>query len=58
MAAIVGWIWYNVHDNKKTMKGSVIVDHLADNAIKGYKPLNFNFPNKDMLVVEKEKELN
>ena len=40
------------------MKGSVIVDHLADNAIEDYKPLNFNFPDEDMLVVEKENELN
>jgi hypothetical protein len=28
----------------------------ADNAIEDYKPLNFDFPNKDVLVVEKEEE--
>ena len=28
----------------------------ADNAIEDYKPLNFDFPNKDVLVVEKKEE--
>ena len=39
------------------MKGIVIADHLADNATEDYEPLNFDFLNKDMLVVEKEKKL-
>ena len=42
---------------RKVMKGIVIADHLADNATEDQEPLNFDFPNKDMLVVEKEKEL-
>jgi hypothetical protein len=42
---------------RKVVKGSVIANHLADNATEDYEPLNFDFPNKDMLVVEKEKEL-
>jgi len=37
------------------MKGSIVVDHLADNIIEDYKPLNFNFPNEDMMIVEKKK---
>jgi len=46
------------------MKGSVIAIiafsrllHLADNAIEDYKPLNFDFSYEDVLVVEKEEEL-
>jgi hypothetical protein len=38
------------------MKESAIVDHLADNAFEDYKPLNFDFPNEDVLVAEKEEE--
>jgi hypothetical protein len=30
---------------------------LADNEIEDYELLNFDFPNKDVLVVEKEEEL-
>ena len=42
---------------RKVVKGSVIADHLADNAIEDYEPLNFDFPNEDVSVVEKEEEL-
>jgi hypothetical protein len=40
---------------RKAMKRSAIVDHLVDNANKDYKPLDFNFPDENVLVVE-EKE--
>ncbi|XP_073264246.1 uncharacterized protein [Populus alba] len=36
--------------------GSAIVDHLADNAIKDYEPLKFDFLDEDVLVTEKEKK--
>jgi hypothetical protein len=39
---------------RKVVKRSVIVDHLADNTIKDYKPLNFDFPDEDVLVQEKK----
>ena len=55
MLGVVGWVWRSVHD-KKTIKGSVITNHLTYNAIKDYEPLNFDFSNEDILVVEKEKE--
>jgi hypothetical protein len=42
---------------RKVMKGSVIADHLADNAIEDYEPLNFDFPDEDVSVVEKVEEL-
>ncbi|KAL9376615.1 hypothetical protein Peur_030735 [Populus x canadensis] len=41
---------------RRAVKGSVIADHLVDNAIKDYEPLNFDFPDKDVLIVEEEKE--
>jgi len=40
------------------MKGSVITDHLADNAILDYEALSFYFSDEDVLVVKKEEELN
>jgi hypothetical protein len=36
------------------VKRSVIVDHLVDNTIKDYEPLNFDFPDEDVLVQEKK----
>jgi len=39
------------------MKESIITDHLADNAIEDYKPLHFDFPDKDELVVGKKTRL-
>ena len=40
---------------RKAMEGSVIVDHLADHAMEDYEPLNFDFPDEDVLVVEEGK---
>jgi len=42
---------------RKTMKWSVNADHLVDNAILDYEPLSFYFSDEDVLVVEKEEEL-
>jgi len=46
-----------VYMTRKVVKGSVITNHLAYNVIKDYEPLNFDFSNENMLVVEKEEEL-
>jgi hypothetical protein len=35
------------------VKGIVIADHLIDNTIEDYEPLNFDFLDEDVLVVEK-----
>jgi len=43
-----------IYMTRKSMKGSAITDHLVDNAIEDYKQLNLDFPDKDVLVVEKE----
>ena len=40
---------------RNVMKGNVIADHLANNAIEVYEHLNFNFLDEDVLVVEKKK---
>jgi len=44
-----------VYITRKVVKGSVIIDHLADNVIEDDEPLNFDFSYKDVLVVEKKK---
>jgi hypothetical protein len=46
-----------VYMTRKAMKGSVIADHLADNTIKDYEPLNFYFLDEDVLIIEEEREL-
>jgi hypothetical protein len=45
-----------IYITRKFVKGSAIVDHLADNAIKDYEPLNFNFLDEDVLVAEGRRE--
>ena len=47
-----------VYKTRKSVKGSAIADHLADNAIKDYEPLKFDFPDEDVLIVEEDKEKN
>jgi len=38
-----------VYMTRKAVKGSVIHDHLADHAMEDYEPLNFDFPDEDVL---------
>ncbi|KAK5783382.1 hypothetical protein PVK06_037890 [Gossypium arboreum] len=40
-----------VYVNQKAMKGSPIVDFLASRALEDYEPLNFSFPNEDLMYV-------
>jgi hypothetical protein len=42
---------------RKAMKINDIIDHLPNNAIEDYEPLNFDFRDEDLLVVKKEEEL-
>ena len=37
------------------VKGSVIVNHLADHSMENYDSLNFDLPDEDVLLVEEEK---
>ncbi|XP_073263054.1 uncharacterized protein [Populus alba] len=43
-----------IYKTRKSVKGSAIADHLADNAIEDYEPLNFDFPDEDVLVIESD----
>jgi hypothetical protein len=40
---------------RKAVKGSAIADHLVDNAMEDYEPLDFDFPDEDVLSVAEEK---
>jgi ribonuclease HI len=44
-----------VYMTRKAVKGSAIADHLADNAMEDYEPLDFDFPDEDVLSVAEEK---
>jgi hypothetical protein len=41
---------------RKVVKERKIANHLADNAIEDYEPLDFDFPNENVLLVEEEKK--
>lgn len=43
---------------RKVVKGSVIADHLADNVMEDYEPLNLDLSNKHVLVIEDDGEMN
>jgi hypothetical protein len=42
---------------RKAIKRSVIANHLVDHVMEDYKLLNFNLPDKYVLVVEDDKEV-
>jgi len=42
------------HMTRKSVKGSVIADYLAQNPLEEYQPLDFHFPDEDILAIEKE----
>jgi len=43
-----------IYKTRKSMKGSAIADHLANNAIEDYEPLNFDFPDEYVFVMERD----
>ncbi|XP_012480962.1 uncharacterized protein LOC105795850 [Gossypium raimondii] len=45
-----------VYVSQKAVKGSAIVDFLASRALEDYEPLNFDFPNDDLMYVATTKE--
>ena len=45
-----------VYVSQKAIKRSAIADFLADRAIEDYEPINFDFPDEDLMVVSKENE--
>ncbi|KAE8678980.1 hypothetical protein F3Y22_tig00111402pilonHSYRG00591 [Hibiscus syriacus] len=46
-----------VYVNQKAIKGSVIADFLASRVSNDYQPLNFNFPDEDLLCVSMNEEV-
>ncbi|XP_052489861.1 uncharacterized protein LOC105762890 [Gossypium raimondii] len=43
-------------DGKKAIKGSAIADFLASRALEDYEPLNFDFPNENLMYVASTEE--
>jgi hypothetical protein len=39
---------------RKVVKGRAIIDHLADKAIEDYEPLDFDFSDKNVLLIEEK----
>jgi hypothetical protein len=39
---------------RKVVKGSAIADYLADNAVENYEPLDFDFPDENVLSIKEE----
>ena len=48
VASVIGRIRYHL----KVIKGNAIADHLANNVVENYDPLNFDLSNGDVLSVE------
>jgi len=45
-----------VYINEKGIKGSAIADFLASRATGNYEPLDFDFPDEDLMCITKEEE--
>ncbi|XP_012453522.1 uncharacterized protein LOC105775558 [Gossypium raimondii] len=45
-----------IYVNQKAIKGSAIAEFLASRALEDYEPLNFDFPNEDLMYVATAKE--
>jgi ribonuclease HI len=41
---------------REVVKGSTIANHLVDNTIEDYEPLDFDFPDEDIMSIEEEEE--
>ena len=50
---------YNiVYMTRKAKKGRAIANHLTNNVMEDYKPLNFDFPDENVLTVEEYGDMN
>jgi len=45
-----------IYMTRKSVKGSAIANHLADNIVEDYEPLNFDFLDEDVLVTKREEK--
>lgn len=41
-----------IYVTQKAVKGSVIASQLVENAINDYEPLDFKFPNEDIIEID------
>ncbi|XP_061979625.1 uncharacterized protein LOC133700079 [Populus nigra] len=48
------WLISKVDPLRKAVKGNPIADHLADNTVEDYEPLDFDFPDENVLSIEEE----
>ncbi|KAA3486005.1 RNA-directed DNA polymerase (Reverse transcriptase), Ribonuclease H [Gossypium australe] len=48
--------FYIVYVNQKAIKGSAIADFIASRALEDYEPLNFDFPNEDLMYTATTEE--
>ncbi|GKV31554.1 hypothetical protein SLEP1_g40233 [Rubroshorea leprosula] len=46
-----------VYTTQKAIKGQAIVDHLVEHAAEDYEPIDWDFPDEDILAVEAESDL-
>ena len=42
--------------SQKAIKGSAIADFLASRMVDDYEPLNFNFPDEDLMCISKDED--
>lgn len=47
-----------VYITRKVVKESTINDHLVDNVVEDYEPLNFDLPTEDVLEVDDNGKMN
>jgi len=47
-----------VYMTRKVVKESTITNHLVDNVVEDYEPLNFDLPAEDVLEVDDDGEMN
>lgn len=45
-----------VYVTKKAIKGSALTDYLADSPLEDYEPMSFDFPDENIMAIEKEVE--
>jgi len=45
-----------IYMTRKSVKGSAIANHLADNVVEDYEPLNFDFLDEDVLVTKRQEK--
>ena len=45
-----------IYVSQKAIKGNIIIEFLADWAVKDYELMNFDFPNQDLMTILEDEE--